>query len=418
MNLSSHLSSFNPENRESKSFFLVVFLFAKQNQLFHLFPDYYTATRYATTTRTTQQTGLQVPRHYRVYQQQALDRCLFTMATATSLMISLLEEQAALLQRHIAILKASEVPVETTIDSNGKKKNVKRVIDPNKPKRAPSAYLLYMTDTQGPFKISNPTMTQTEVVGILGKRWKTIAPETAERYHKAAEALKISQDSKIAAYETNHALPSSPTARKKKNVSSLKALVDLHTASISSSSAMISSPVAASEQPAASEIAQPKTPIAAPKAQISTPVVMAAPQIPSTAPKTESRVESTPTGTGSSEVKEHKKKKKRKHGDTEVSADVAPVPTAVSAVIEALPATFPESEKKKVSTLHIPFYSVLRCIISILNCTITFSYNFTHSLNRRSTRNRRPQKIIEGKVIFLSRYEPSDLRETRRTISD
>jgi hypothetical protein len=271
------------------------------------------------------------------------------MASATSLMITLLEEQAALLQKHIAILKASEVPVETTVDSNGKKKNVKKVIDPNKPKRAPSAYLLYMTDTQGPFKLSNPTMTQTEVVGILGKRWKTIAPETAERYHKAAEALKISQDTKIAEYETSHALPSSPVARRKKPVSSLKALVDLHTSKISSSSAVIASPAAATAQPAASQIAPPKTPIAAPRSQISSPVAMAAPQIPSTAPKPESQVESTPTGTGTSEVKEHKKKKKRKHGDTEISAEVATVPTAISAVIEALPAALPESEKKKVS---------------------------------------------------------------------
>lgn len=273
------------------------------------------------------------------------------MASATSLMISLFEEQAALLQKHIAILKASEVPVETAVDSNGKKKNAKKVIDPNKPKRAPSAYLLYMTDTQGPFKISNPTMTQTEVVGILGKRWKTIAPETAERYHKAAETLKISQDSKIAEYETNHALPSSPVAaRRKKIVSSLKALVDLHTATISSSSGVLASPVPAAEQQTASHVAPPKTLIAAPRLQISSPVATAAPQIPSTAPKTESQSEPTPLGTGTSEVKEHKKKKKRKHGDNEVPAEVASVTTATSAVIEALPAAFPESEKKKVSS--------------------------------------------------------------------
>ena len=276
------------------------------------------------------------------------------MASATSLMISLLEEQAALLQKHIAILKASEAPVEIAVDSNGKKKNVKKVIDPNKPKRAPSAYLLYMTDTQGPFKISNPTMSQTEVVGILGKRWKTIAPETAERYHKAAEALKISQDSKIAEYETNHSLPSSPVAaRRKKNVSSLKALVDLHTSSMSSLSAGLASPVAL-EQPAALLIAPPKTPIAAPRAQISSPVAIAAPQVPSSVPKTESKMELTPTGTETDEVKGHKKKKKRKHGDAEASSEVVSVTTAVSAVIEALPATFPESEKKKVYKSHYP----------------------------------------------------------------
>lgn len=271
------------------------------------------------------------------------------MASPTSLFIALLEDQVATLVKHIAILKASEAPaVEIPEDPAGKKKNVKKVVDPNKPKRAPSAYILYMTETQGPFKASNPTMTQNEVIGILGKRWKTIAPETAERYHKAAEALKLSQDLKIAEYETGNMVVGAPAVvKKKKPISNLKALILQNVplpslASTKAASPAISTAAGSSNTPLKTTMGEQKSPAAQPitAAEASKPIL-------------QENTDSDITPEIAIPSSETKKKKKRKFDNETATglASVAPATADLSGaavVIEALPGATSEGEKKKV----------------------------------------------------------------------
>ena len=262
-------------------------------------------------------------------------------------MISLLEEQAALLHKHIAILKASETPSETLAIADGKKKNARKAIDPNKPKRAPSAYLLYIAETQGHFKASNPTMTQAEVVSILGKRWKTIAPETAERYQKLADTLKVTQDMKIAEYETDNGTASIPVAaRKKKTVSSLKALIDNHIAS----NPLATIPPAIAPAPIAPTVTG--SPIATLRTPISSPATIIPQPTPIATLTNNEQTEIADTGILSliTDGKEQKKKKKRKHEIvfSDVATAVPAESTTAPVILETILGSIPDSEKKKV----------------------------------------------------------------------
>ena len=293
------------------------------------------------------------------------------MASPTSLFIALLEDQVATLVKHIAILKATESPVEILEEPTGKKKNVKKVVDPNKPKRAPSAYILYMTETQGPFKASNPTMTQNEVIGILGKRWKTIAPETAERYHKAAEALKLSQDLKIAEYESGNVVLGSPVVKKKKPISTLKALilqnVPLPTLALAKSTIpSIPTAVATSNSPVKTTIGELRSPSTLPNpiaaAVLSKPVL-------------QENADSDVTPDGAIPPSEVKKKKKRKSevNSSETTTGLAALAgvtaesSGAAAVIEALPSASLEGEKKKVTQSSTNFkylFEISKAILS------------------------------------------------------
>ena len=295
------------------------------------------------------------------------------MASPTSLFIALLEDQVATLVKHIAILKASEAPaVEIPEDTTGKKKNVKKVVDPNKPKRAPSAYILYMTETQGPFKASNPTMTQNEVIGILGKRWKTIAPETAERYHKAAEALKLSQDLKIAEYETGNMVVGAPAeVKKKKPISNLKALILQNVplpslASTKAASPAIPTAAGSSNTPLKTTTGEQKSPAAITASDASKPIL-------------QESTDSDITPEIAIPTSETKKKKKRKN-DNETATGLAAVAPATAdssgaaVVIEALPSAASECEKKKVMGSLIFFTSLMQTLDAKLSSLIHFYF--------------------------------------------
>ena len=232
------------------------------------------------------------------------------MASLTNLLVGIFEEQAALLIKHIAVLKGNAVtePVAVVAD---KKKPPKAIADPDMPKKGPNAYFVYMSENQAPFKASNPTMSQAEIMTTLGKRWTSLTPEAKERFHKQAESLKVSQSQKIAAYlATKPTSSSSSVAVKSPSKSAAKAEA-----------------AKAAPQPVVAEV---KTPIAPPTPVAAQPLVVFAPVV----------AVSSPVG---SELKEHKKKKKRKTEEEVV--EVAPAAT----VIEALPVAVPESEKKKVS---------------------------------------------------------------------
>lgn len=199
----------------------------------------------------------------------------------------MMEEQAALLQRHIVLLKSGDSPhiAEVNVAETGKKvkKAKKEPVDPNKPKKSPSAYLLYMGENQAPFKAANPTLSQIEVMTALGNRWTALPLEARDRFMKQANIHKELYEMKMAVYASG--------------------------SSSSSAQSMVLSPAAKGVA------AIPNPIVAAPK-----PVVVAAPIVPES-------------------ERELKKKKKRAQKEAE-AAVVALAP------IESLSA--PESEKKEV----------------------------------------------------------------------
>ena len=235
------------------------------------------------------------------------------MATFTSLLVGMFEEQAALLIKHIAILKANDNGVQVAEVGPKKKLRVpKAAKDPNEPKKSLTAYHMYLGENQVPFKASNPTMSQADIMATLGRRWTALTPDAKERFIKLADAGKVTQSAKMAAY----------LASNDSSTSSSSVQVAVKAAPKVKAPKVVAEPVAEA-------VALPKTPITAPASlEIFTPIVAAA------------------TSSGAEE-KEHKKKKKRKSdGGEEAAAPVA-------AVIEALPVAVPESEKKKVCSCRL-----------------------------------------------------------------
>merc|ERR1712194_729598 len=78
-----------------------------------------------------------------------------------------------------------------------KEKKEKKVKDPNAPKRAPSAYLLWMKDSRAEIVKSLPKgAAPTEVMTAVGAQWKKLTAKAKAPYVKTAE--KASADYKKA----------------------------------------------------------------------------------------------------------------------------------------------------------------------------------------------------------------------------
>lgn len=114
------------------------------------------------------------------------------MSKITNVMIGLLEEQAALLLRHIHVLKnlphdGSEGSAAVVVEG---KKKAKAPVDPNKPKRPLSGYQLFMADHNGEYKEKNPEANATTIMTMVAGAWSVLTPEQKETYLVRAEKLK------------------------------------------------------------------------------------------------------------------------------------------------------------------------------------------------------------------------------------
>jgi hypothetical protein len=259
------------------------------------------------------------------------------MASLQSIMIKYMEDQAALLQKHISILKGLPPqqmaqlpngsgavvppPMTAAAAAKAKREKDKKEKDPNKPKKAASAYLLFMQENQAPFRLANPTMTQMDLMSNMGKQWSLLPPEGKVKYHEMAEQEKLAYFKRMTAYNLTKGLPPHPGAA-----------VDLTGASSSSSAAAkpVKSPKA--PKPAASAFAAPApSPVASPAAAVPTPVAVKAPKPSKKAPVTEpvgvpaAAVFQLPVPEPAVEGSEKKKKKdkKRKSEESGTSGNLA-----------------------------------------------------------------------------------------------
>lgn len=107
-------------------------------------------------------------------------------------------------------------PVEDEKNKKKEKKS-KKVVDPNKPKQTPSAYLLFAKDQMSSLKTQNPTLSQTDVMKLVGSKWKTISQEEKESYSKQAEEKKKQFHEDMSQY--NASIGVVPKETKKESVS-------------------------------------------------------------------------------------------------------------------------------------------------------------------------------------------------------
>mgnify|MGYP005992313609 CR=1 FL=1 len=95
----------------------------------------------------------------------------------------------------------SEESSTTPIDDDGKKtKKKKEKKDPNKPKKAPSAYNLFFLEYSKKYKADHPDIKQTEIMGVVGPVWKEMNAAMKAPYEARAAVLKEEAGEAMAAY--------------------------------------------------------------------------------------------------------------------------------------------------------------------------------------------------------------------------
>jgi hypothetical protein len=132
------------------------------------------------------------------------------------IMTTLLENQVAFLQHAIKAFKEVASGGESTSEigqaylaANKTSKKLKKTLaaDPNKPKRSPSGYHLFMSVHSSSLKEENPGKNQTEILTIVAKKWHDSTVEEKNVYMKQAAVLKDEFELKLEEY--NRGLKSS-----------------------------------------------------------------------------------------------------------------------------------------------------------------------------------------------------------------
>jgi hypothetical protein len=130
--------------------------------------------------------------------------------TLALIMVNLLEKQAELVKLAIAQLKEySNVEAKSKKDdfmakteptAAQLKKQRKKLVDPNKPKRSPSGYHLFMSVHTNAYKEAHPDKNQTEVMTVIAKKWTESTEEEKTVYLLQAATLKGEYEIKLKAY--------------------------------------------------------------------------------------------------------------------------------------------------------------------------------------------------------------------------
>ncbi len=131
-------------------------------------------------------------------EEQTMDKNL------ANLMIELLEEQASLIKKQVDRMKnyrGQEVVTAPHSSVTGAKK-VKPIVDPNRPKRPPSGYQLFMSEQTPVYKESNPAMSQTELMSLVARKWTGLEVESKSTYIATADKLKNEYQEKVKLYDS------------------------------------------------------------------------------------------------------------------------------------------------------------------------------------------------------------------------
>ena len=80
-------------------------------------------------------------------------------------------------------------------------KKVKKVKDPNAPKKGMTAFLHYVTTRANPYKKEHPGMAHKDVISKMGSIWKSLSDEDKSPYEKLAVQDKKKYEEAKKAYE-------------------------------------------------------------------------------------------------------------------------------------------------------------------------------------------------------------------------
>jgi hypothetical protein len=231
------------------------------------------------------------------------------MAEVANVVAGMCDELVAVLQKYSASLKSGNFANgNINPPALGAKRKRTTNADPNKPKKAVSAYIFYMMEQQPIVKKDNPDINQTEVMTRLGKGWTELATEKKEVYVKMAESAKIEKSKEMAEY-TNK--------------------------SSSSSSVPVQSPAAKVSAPVIAAVSRGMAAI---------PVAITAPTVISA---------STPSAFEKAEKKKNRKPKKSEGDEVVEAVEAVKVEVPETVEVTAKPDSAPpESEKKKVLVLY------------------------------------------------------------------
>uniref|UniRef100_A0ACD5XTD7 Uncharacterized protein n=1 Tax=Avena sativa TaxID=4498 RepID=A0ACD5XTD7_AVESA len=98
-------------------------------------------------------------------------------------------------------------------------KNGKAEKDPNKPKRPPSAFFVFMEGFRKDYKEKHPNNKQVSVVGKAGgEKWKSLTDAEKAPFVAKAEKLKAEYTKKIEAYNNPQAEASGDSEKSKSEV--------------------------------------------------------------------------------------------------------------------------------------------------------------------------------------------------------
>jgi len=101
------------------------------------------------------------------------------------------------------ILTIYGVDAKTLLKKGKPGKKSAKEKDPNKPKKSPSAYILFCGDERPKLQDLHPTMSVGDIMKLLGEKWAQLTAPQKSRYEERAKELKTQRDIEMAQYEKN-----------------------------------------------------------------------------------------------------------------------------------------------------------------------------------------------------------------------
>lgn len=111
-------------------------------------------------------------------------------------------------QRYAEQMKDYVPPPGSTPRGRRRRRGAKKERDPNKPKRALSAFFYYAKDERATVRGSNPDFSVGEVAKELGRQWNELTEGMKAPYEKSAEEDRARYDSDMKMYRAGEIPPS------------------------------------------------------------------------------------------------------------------------------------------------------------------------------------------------------------------
>ena len=137
------------------------------------------------------------------------------MLDPTLQMIEMLEEQLALLQKHMSLLKAHETFISIVNASPISRATSKSDSKSDKPKKALDAFGLYVADSMSSSKALHPTKNNKERIAILAGNWSLMPSSEKEKFELRSASLQVARVQSVAASLAKD-ITSIPTAKETK----------------------------------------------------------------------------------------------------------------------------------------------------------------------------------------------------------